>query len=84
MTNEVLQNMQRLNQNLLKLEKANYSQEKNKERKAESGLIMDNERLIKSIRFQKLYLEQDEILIRNSLPLQPNFQDRVKNYFINK
>ena len=84
LTNEVLQNMQELNQNLLRLEKANYSQERNKERKAESGLIFDEERTIKSIQFQKLYLDQNEILIRNSLPLQPNFQDRVKNYFINK
>jgi len=84
LTNEVLQNMQELNQNLLRLEKANYSQERNKERKAESGLILDKERTIKSIQFQKLYLDQNEILIRNSLPLQPNFQDRVKNYFINK
>lgn len=81
-TEEVLRNMQNLNHDLLKLEKANYSQEKDNERKAEAGDLKDNDRYIQSIKSQKTFLDQNEMLIRNSLPFQPNFQDKVKNYFI--
>ncbi len=82
LTNDVLRNMQSLNQDLLKLEKALYSQKNDVERKAQTGDIREMERNIKSIQSQMIYFDQNEILIRNSLPLQPNFQDKVKNYFI--
>ena len=71
-----------LREDLLKLEKASYSQKKDDERKAETSGIKERERAIQSVQSQRIYLDQNEILIRNSLPLQPNFQDKVKKYFI--
>ncbi len=82
LTKDVLRNMQSLNQDLLKLEKALYSQKNDKERKAETSDIREMERDIQSIQNKMIYFDQNEILIRNSLPLQPNFQEKVKNYFI--
>ena len=64
------------------MEKASYSQRKDEERKAETSGIREGERTIQSVQSQRIYLDQNEILIRNSLPLQPNFQDKVKKYFI--
>jgi hypothetical protein len=81
LTENVLNRMQQLNQELLKLEKANYSQGKDDDRKADLGRNIKNNRTIEAVKSHKKYLNQKEILIRNSLPLQPNYQDRVKEYF---
>jgi len=81
LTEEVLQNMQKLNQELLKLEKANYRQGRDEDRKADLGRNNENSKTIDVIKSQRMYFDQNETLIRNSLPLQPNYQDKVKNYF---
>ena len=81
LTTEVLQAMQKLNQELLKLEKANYSQGRDMTRRADQGRNSGNTRTIKKVESQRLFFKQNEILLRNSLPLQPNYQDKVKNYF---
>ena len=83
LTEDVLRNMQKLNQELLKMEKANYKQGRDDDRKADLGRSMENNRKIDQVKSERLYFNQNEILIRNSLPLQPNYQDRVKIYFNN-
>ena len=81
LTNDVLRKMETLDHELLKLEKANYMQNKDDERKANFGYNTGNIRTIDSIKSQRMYFNQNEILIRNSIPLQQNYQERVKIYF---
>ncbi|WP_442264843.1 DUF4175 family protein [Tenacibaculum sp. ZS6-P6] len=79
-----LQRMQRLNYQLLKLEKATFEQGKEKKRKSNTNLIQYNKNRIKELEFKKQYYNQTEILNRQSLPLQQNYKKKVQEYFNNK
>ena len=80
-TKEVLQNMQKLMHELLKLEEATFEQNKDKKRQADVNIKDYNPRVIKAIQTKQLYFNQNEILIKQNLPLQPVYQKRVKEYF---
>jgi Mg2+ and Co2+ transporter CorA len=79
--NETLQKMLNLKHELLKLEKAIQQQGEDTKRKSNtnkenfqgSSTPLSNE--------LKEYLNSIEILNRQSLPLQPNFNQKVQNYF---
>ena len=76
-----LQKMQQLNYELLKLDKAKLEQGKDKKRKSNTNTIENQQENIKALEFKKLYYNQNEILNRQSLPLQQNFKRKVREYF---
>ncbi|WP_299714315.1 DUF4175 family protein [uncultured Tenacibaculum sp.] len=79
-----LQRMQRLNYQLLKLDKATFEQGREKKRKSNTNLQQYNRNRIKELEFKKQYYNQTEILNRQSLPLQQNYKKKVQEYFNNK
>lgn len=78
------QRMQRLNYQLLKLDKAAFEQGREKKRKSNTNLIQYNRNKAKELQFKKQYYNQTEILNRQSLPLQQNYKKKVQEYFNNK
>lgn len=76
-----LQRMQKLNYELLKLDKATFEQGKEKKRKSETNIRKYNKNKAKQLQFKKLYYNQTEILNRQSLPLHQNYKKKVQEYF---
>lgn len=79
-----LQRMQQLEYELLKLDKAAFEQGRDKKRKSNTNLDAFRKRKIRELQFKKLFYNQIEILNRQSLPLQENFEKKVKDYFSKK
>lgn len=80
-TQESINRMQKLNYELLKLDKATFEQGRDKKRKANSNTTNYNENKAKQLEFKKLFYNQTEILNRQSLPLRQNYKNKVKEYF---
>lgn len=78
-----LQRMQKLNYQLLKLDKATFQQGREEKRKSNTNLIQYNSSRAKEIKFKKEYFNQTEILNRQSLPLRQDYKKRVQEYFKN-
>jgi hypothetical protein len=76
-----LQKMQRVQYELLKLDKASLEQGRDKKRKSISSADQQQKLRIKELTFKKLFYTQMEILNRQSLPLQPNYKKKVQVYF---
>ncbi|NHN25573.1 hypothetical protein FIA58_007775 [Flavobacterium jejuense] len=79
--NETLNKMLNLKHELLKLENAIQQQGEDNKRKSKSNIIDyngSNKELSKEF---KEYLNSIEILNRQSLPLQPNYNQKVQQYF---
>ena len=81
LSSEVINEMQKLEYELLKLDKATFEQGEDKLRKRELNKTPLNNRIIKQLRLQKSFYEQLEILNRESLPLQELYQEKVNSYF---
>jgi hypothetical protein len=79
-----LQKMQNLNYELLKLERAALEQGKDKKRKSTANRKEFERKNIKEIQFKKQFYNQTEILNRQSLPLQQNYKNKVRDYFSDK
>lgn len=80
-TQGTLKRMQKLNYELLKLDKATFEQGKDKERKSNTNLLQYQQQKLKELQFKKLFFNQREILNRQSLPLQQNYKRKVQEYF---
>lgn len=80
---ESLDQMKRLEYELLKLEKATFDQNKDHKRKSDFNKMNFKNRQIKSIRNDQLFLNEDEILIRKHFNFQPLYKMRTKKYFQN-
>jgi len=80
-TNEVIQQMQQMEHELLKLDDALKEQGKDNKRQATSNTKQFQERVIPPIRGEKLFFNVDEILNRESLPLRTNYKKKVQQYF---
>ena len=80
-TKATLDKMQKLNYELLKLDKATFEQGRDKKRKANSNSIEYNKNTAKELEFKKLFYNQTEILNRQSLPLRQNYKKKVQEYF---
>ncbi|WP_405610424.1 DUF4175 family protein [Polaribacter sp. Asnod1-A03] len=78
-----IQKMQDLNYQLLKLDKSVLEQGEDKKRKSNTNLKEINRQNIKALQFKKLFYNQTEILNRQSLPLQQNYKNKVREYFSN-
>lgn len=79
--NETLQKMLNLKHELLKLEKAIQQQGEDTKRKSNSNKDNFNGTTTPISEELKEYLNSIEILNRQSLPLQPNFNNKVQHYF---
>lgn len=77
----ILQKMQNLNYELLKLDKAALEQGKDKNRKSITNQKPNNRNKVKALEFKKQFYNQIEILNRQSLPLQQNYKNKVRVYF---
>ncbi|WP_233897600.1 DUF4175 family protein [Tenacibaculum piscium] len=80
-TQQSIDRMQQLNYQLLKLDKATFEQNKDKQRKSDANLKEFNSKSAKELKFKKLFYNQTEILNRQSLPLQPDYKKKVQEYF---
>ena len=79
--NETLQKMLNLKHELLKLEKAIQQQGEDTKRQSKTNDNNYNGSTTPLSKELKDYLNSVEILNRQSLPLQPNFNQKVQNYF---
>jgi hypothetical protein len=79
--NETLQKMLNLNYELLKLEKAIQQQGEDNKRKSNTNKEEYNGTSKPLPKEVKDYLNSIEILNRQTLPLQPNYNKKVQNYF---
>jgi hypothetical protein len=79
--NESLQRMERLEYELLKLEEATFEQNKKKERKSDTNKEKRVQHSVKPLNIKNINLNEDEILIRQNIMLQPKYQKRIKVYF---
>ncbi len=80
-TNEVIQKMQNIKHELLKLDKANFEQGEDNKRKADTNRNTFNKRQIKALKIKKLYFNPNEILNRQPLPLKSTYKKKVQEYF---
>ncbi len=76
-----LQRMQKLNYELLKLDKATFEQGKDKQRKSTTNINQYSKKRAKALEFKKLFYNQNEILNRQSLPLHQEYKKKVQDYF---
>lgn len=79
--NETLQKMLNLKHELLKLENALQQQGEDKKRKSNTNKEQFNGSTTPLSNEFKEYLNSIEILNRQSLPLQPNYNNKVQHYF---
>lgn len=79
--NETLQKMLNLKRELLKLENAIQQQGEDTKRQSKTNVNNYNGSTTLLSKELKEYLNSVEILNRQSLPLQPNFNQKVQNYF---
>ena len=79
--NETLQKMLNLKHELLKLENAIQQQGEDTKRQSKTNDKNYNSTTTSLSKELKDYLNSVEILNRQSLPLQPNFNQKVQNYF---
>lgn len=83
-TNEVLQNMLRLEHELLKLDDARLKQGKDNKREAITNQKSFQQRKIEELLQQKQFFNLNEILNREPLPLRNNYKKKVQDYFKNQ
>ena len=81
---EIIQRMQQLEYELLKLDKAVFEQGKDKKRKSNTTSSSYQNKQLKELQFKKQFYNQMEILNRQSLPLQQDFEKKVQKYFSKK
>ena len=83
-TQSSLKRMQQLEYQLLKLNTALIQQGKEKNKKATPNTSNYKNNNLKQLQFKKQFYNQIEILNRQSLPLQQNFEKKVQKYFSKK
>lgn len=82
-TKESLEKMQNIEYELLKLEKATFEKNKDEKRKSVTNNNSGQRHQLKPIDVQKIYFDEEEILIRQNLQLKPLYQEKIKLYFKN-
>ncbi|RXP64416.1 hypothetical protein EC396_00100 [Lutibacter sp. HS1-25] len=80
-SNDVIQSMQRLNYELLKLEKAKIEQGQDSKRTSNTNIQTFEKHTIDSLKLQNRYFNNTEILNRQSLPLRLIYKIKVQEYF---
>ena len=77
----VLNKMEQLKHQLLKLDVAKLEQGEDEKRKSNTNIIDYNKRNINKIKLQNQYFNYNEILNRQSLPLRTIYKKKVQEYF---
>jgi len=80
-TKSVLEKMQQLNHELLKLEKARKEQGDDIKRKSKTNIESFQKRSIDKLKLKNQYFNYNEILNRQSLPLRKIYKTKVQEYF---
>ena len=80
-TNSTLQKMVQMKHELLKLEEAAYKQGQDEKRESNTNIQQFERRNINAIDRKQLWFRQNEILNRQSLPLQTIYKKKVQEYF---
>lgn len=78
---EVMQNMLRLEHELLKLKDATLQQGEDNKRKSETNKEQFQNISVAPLKNSKLFFNTDEILNRDPLPLRDDYKKRVQDYF---
>lgn len=78
---ETLERMQNLEYELLELENASLKKKKDNKREATTNLKEYDARKQQEILWKKLKGEEKELLRRENIRMQPDYQKKVKNYF---
>tara|TARA_B110000003_G_scaffold2694_1_gene2884 strand:- start:22956 stop:26252 length:3297 start_codon:yes stop_codon:yes gene_type:complete len=78
---QTYQRMKELEIDMLKLDSATFDQDKNNKRESNTNTNSFNQKKIKELQLKKEFYNQIEILNRQSLPLQQNFEKKVRKYF---
>ncbi|HLS31365.1 MAG TPA: hypothetical protein VK021_10950, partial [Flavobacteriaceae bacterium] len=76
-----LEMMTRMKQRMIRLQEASYQQEQEENRQAETNFERYQNTNVDNLEKAKEYFQTVEILNRQSLPLQPDFKQRVQEYF---
>ncbi len=79
--NKVLERMLQMEHELLKLKDARLKQGQDSKRKSDTSTREFEKRRIKAIQLKKLFINSDEILNRQPLPLRTNYKKKVREYF---
>ncbi len=82
LTPEVLNEMQRLKYQLLKLKNATFTQGEDEKRESKSNHKTYTNNNTKALEFKKKYFNHTEILNREKLPLKEVYKKKVKDYFM--
>ena len=80
-TQATVQKMQQLNYEMLKFDQSTLKQGKENKRTANVNINDSQRNKIKALEFKKRFYNEIEILNRQSLPLQPNYERKVREYF---
>ena len=80
-TKEVIEKMENLNYELLKLEKALKEQGEDDKRESESNIKEFEIKRIEELKLKNQYFNYNEILNRQSLPLRSIYKKKVQEYF---
>jgi hypothetical protein len=83
-TRNVIEKLQQLNYELLKLEKATVEQGEDTKRKSQTNVQYFEKRTINKLKLQNQYFNYNEILNRQSLPLRTMYKKKVQEYFKNE
>ena len=83
-TNEVMQNMIQIEHELLKLDEARLKQGKDSKRESTTNYKSFTKRQIEQLLKQRQYLNINEVLNRDPLPLRTNYKKKVQEYFKNQ
>jgi len=83
-TKDIVQKILQLNYELLKLQKAKMEQGEDNIRKSETPKSFFENRNIEAIKVENPYFKTNEILNRQSLPLQTIYKKKVQEYFKKK
>ncbi len=81
LSDQLIQKMQQLNYELLKLEKALLLQGEDKKRESNTNTEEFQRRTINRLKLQYQYFNYNEILNRQSLPLRTIYKKKVQEYF---
>jgi hypothetical protein len=80
-TQGTIQKMQQLNYEMLKFDQSILEQGKENKRNANVNINDSQRNKIKALEFKKRFYNEIEILNRQSLPLQSNYELKVREYF---
>lgn len=78
---KLIEKIQQLNYELLKLDNATLEQREQLQRKSKTNKEDYQQRVINKLKLQSLYFNYNEILNRQSLPLQTIYKKKVLEYF---